>query len=95
MELLQVESIADSPAIEPFADEIEPNQVIIKVDPDMSPVEMVSVLESVDGEVVETTQNLALQLVEVENFDVEEAVAILNSNPNVEYAEPNSIVSIA
>ncbi|HHP7232716.1 MAG TPA: S8 family serine peptidase, partial [Xenococcaceae cyanobacterium] len=85
----------ESDAVKPPLDEAEPDQVIVKLDPDMSPVEMETILESVDGEVLETTETLNIQLVEVEDIDVEEAVAILNRNPQVEYAEPNYLVSIA
>ena len=87
----------DSDDIEPPLDETETNEVIIKVDPEMSPVEMESILESVDGEVIETTQTLGLQLVEIEDVDVgvEEAIAILSNEPQIEYAEPNFFVTIA
>ncbi|MDJ0598883.1 MAG: S8 family serine peptidase [Crocosphaera sp.] len=95
LETVQVEfeSIGNEPPPNPLPEDAETNQVIIKVDPGMSPVEMESALESVDGEVIETTQTLGIQLVEV-GVDVEEAVSILNSNPQVEYAEPNFVVSI-
>ncbi len=43
---------------------------------------------------VETTKDLGIQLIEVEDVGVEEAIAILEGNPQIEYAEPNSIVSI-
>ena len=95
LELVQVESIATDPVLEPSLDDTATNEIIIKVDPDMSPVAMETALESVDGEVVETTQELGIQLIEVEDVGVEEAVAILEGNPQIEYAEPNFVVSIA
>ncbi len=94
LETVQVESIGNEPPPNPLPEDAETNQVIVKVDPGMSPVEMESILDSVDGEVIETTQTFGIQLVEV-GVDVEEASSILNSNPQVEYAEPNFIVSAA
>jgi subtilisin family serine protease len=95
LELVQDESIATELVLEPSLDDTATNEIIIKVDPDMSPVAMESALESVDGEVVETTQELGIQLIEVEDVEVEEAIAILEGNPQIEYAEPNFVVSIS
>ena len=94
LELVQVESTAAESVLEPSLDDTATNEIIIKVDPDMSPVAMESALESVDGEVVETTQDLDIQLIEVEDVEVDEAIAVLEGNPQIEYAEPNFVVSI-
>ncbi|MEM8831445.1 MAG: S8 family serine peptidase [Cyanobacteria bacterium P01_G01_bin.19] len=94
LELVRVESTAGESLLEPSLDDTPTNEIIVKIDPDMSPVAMESALESVDGEVVETTQDLGIQLIEVEDVEIDEAIAILESNPQIEYAEPNFVVSI-
>ena len=96
LELVPTESVAAESTFETALEEAETEteQIIVKVNPEMSPVEMAEVLESVDAEIVETTQTLDLELLEVEEGEMAETLEILNRDPNIEYAEPNSIVSI-
>ena len=71
-----------------------PNQVIVKFDPEMSRVEKESLCERLNAEVVDTTQTGGIQLLKVDGVDFEEAIMILKNHSQIEYAEPNYIVSV-
>ena len=75
--------------------EFVPSELIVKPENGMTSAEINALQEEMDFSVIETTQTLGTQLWEINGMSVEEAIEILNSNPQIEYAEPNLIVSAA
>ena len=71
-----------------------PGELIVKPKTEMTAAEINALQEEIDFSVIETTQTLGIQLWEINGMSVEEAIEILNSNPQIEYAEPNFVVSI-
>ncbi|MEB3887148.1 hypothetical protein LKE08_27320, partial [Lyngbya sp. CCY1209] len=69
------------------------NQVIVKFKSDADSGDRNDILNDLGGEVVETTQNLGIQLWQIEG-GVESAIAAYENHPAIEYIEPNYIVNI-
>ncbi|VEP16905.1 Subtilisin-like serine protease (fragment) [Hyella patelloides LEGE 07179] len=71
------------------------NELIVKLSTEMTPTEIGEFQEEmgVDISVIDTTQTLDIQLWEVEDVSVEEAIEVLSDDPRIEYVEPNFIGS--
>jgi subtilisin family serine protease len=74
--------------------EFVPNQVIVKFNSGVQAAEIEALQQSLGATVVSKTTNLGIQLWEVRNTTAEDAIATLNNDQRVDYAEPNWIVSI-
>ncbi|MEQ9670220.1 S8 family serine peptidase [Coleofasciculus sp. G2-EDA-02] len=71
-----------------------PGEVIIKFNPSIASTNQINALQtSLGANVKESTQNLGIQLWQIQGMSVAEAIALYSNDPAVEYIEPNYIVS--
>ncbi|MGD2147809.1 MAG: S8 family peptidase [Anaerolineae bacterium] len=73
----------------------EPDRIIVKFKPNVSQVGVASASAAVGAEVVNELPRLGAQILSVPPEELATKLAVLRSNPNVEYAEPDYIAQLA
>ena len=74
--------------------EFETDSVIVKLRPSTNAQRINTLQNKLNVTEVEETKTLGLELWEINNLSVEEAIATYSEDPAIEYIEPNYVVSI-